>query len=489
MNKLFYFLSKNKWIILILLLATLLRFFHLDYQSLWLDEVLTMNSANPNLNLEEFYDHVLFWEYIPHFYFLICKALTFVFGYTVFVVRAVSAFFGVAAVFSIYKLGSLLYNKKTGNIAALFLSVNYLHLFYSQEARPYSILIFFTVISFYFLVKFIKKPSYKNAILHGVMAAFVIHSHFFGLLTVFSQYIILLLFFFIVSNNQKLIYFKKAALGFCIFVLLLLPLIEPFIRMAKIDSFWLEQPNGESLSIIIKTFFGNSEWVLLMVYILIGYFVFVLFKQKGTYSSFNQIVSNKKIFAFFILFPWILISFFIPFIRSYIDVSMVIPRYFVNTIPAVILILAFAISAINTKLLKRTVVVLFVVFSLFNLFLEKKYYTTISKTQLKEITSEINDKNLNNAIIVTYYGWIYNYFFKDNPNQKIEYSDLHNYIEGLKTNKYKLEPFWYSDFNYRPFTISDEEKAYLELNFTLEENINYFDTWAHYYVPKKSTVD
>ena len=39
--------KSNKWIILILIVATILRLYNIDYQSLWMDEIYTLNVASP----------------------------------------------------------------------------------------------------------------------------------------------------------------------------------------------------------------------------------------------------------------------------------------------------------------------------------------------------------------------------------------------------------------------------------------------------------
>ena len=52
-----------------LLLATILRLYHLDFQSLWMDELYTMNVSNPKLSWLEFHKQMLKREGFPHLYF------------------------------------------------------------------------------------------------------------------------------------------------------------------------------------------------------------------------------------------------------------------------------------------------------------------------------------------------------------------------------------------------------------------------------------
>ncbi|MBC8883667.1 glycosyltransferase family 39 protein [Flavobacterium piscinae] len=79
-----------------------------------------MNDANPKLTFKEFYDGILFWEYIPHMYFYLVRILFELFGYTTLVARVFSAIIGVLGVYSMYLLAKEIFNKKVGLVAADF---------------------------------------------------------------------------------------------------------------------------------------------------------------------------------------------------------------------------------------------------------------------------------------------------------------------------------------------------------------------------------
>ena len=63
---------KNNYVLtIVLLIAAMLRFYHIDYQSVWLDEVHTLNEANPSLSLPELYNAVLQSDPHPPLYFIL----------------------------------------------------------------------------------------------------------------------------------------------------------------------------------------------------------------------------------------------------------------------------------------------------------------------------------------------------------------------------------------------------------------------------------
>ena len=62
-------IKENYLLITILVFAAILRFYHIDFQSIWLDEIHTMNEANPNVGFFDLYDIIMAGEQMPPLYF------------------------------------------------------------------------------------------------------------------------------------------------------------------------------------------------------------------------------------------------------------------------------------------------------------------------------------------------------------------------------------------------------------------------------------
>ncbi len=86
-------------------------------------------------------------------YFLVQRLFWPLVGRSAFMLRFLSAAFGLLAIVFTYKLGQALFSCATGIVGALFTALLMLHLQYSQIARPYTLLAMFALASAYFLVR------------------------------------------------------------------------------------------------------------------------------------------------------------------------------------------------------------------------------------------------------------------------------------------------------------------------------------------------
>lgn len=483
MEKVISWIKKNSILIGILFLASILRFYHINYQSIWLDEIHTMIETDPKLPFSNFIDLLLFREQLQHLYFIIVRFLNVIFGYDPLTARCFSAFLGVLGVYAVYLLGKVLYSKRLGYILALLLTVNYFHIWYSQEARPYSFFFLFTVLSFYKLIQFIKKPSTRSAIYYGIFTALMLYGHFFALFILFAQGIILLYFLIKKPKEERKKFFIQCLLfGITTFVLWI-PSIKVFLLVANLKSFWMQPPTLDVYTQLLKEFFGHAEMVLFIVTAMSIYYMFKVFNQKDS----KNILNNKYLFSAIIILPWLVIGLLFPLIRSYTSLPMIISRYFIGILPAVLLIVAIGINAIKNKLIIGMVLITLVAFSLTDIIFVKDYYFKVSKTQYREMAQEIINKNPNKDKIVSAWGWHYGYFLNNEKNQVIE-KPLQKYVEELMLNPDLAESFWYVDAQYNKYEISKETEDFLANNFNTQENLELYDTWAKHYVKKNNNI-
>lgn len=478
--------KQNYWLVIILFVAAVLRFYKADFQSLWLDETLTMKDSDPSLTLKQFYDGIMFWEFIPHLYYFILKYVFSIFGYTSLVARIYSGIIGIVGVYSVYLLGKELISKRGGLLAAALMSVNIFHIMHSQEIRPYGLLLLFTVLSFYRLSIYLKNPIRKNAIYYGLFAGLIIHAHFFGFITIFSQCAILLFFFILCNKEKKKSFFINSLIAGITLIITIIPIFQPIMRVSGITSFWLQRPGNEPFTSLFREFFGNAESVLFLINLLVIFFAINLFKQKIKNYSYNEIVSNRIIFTFIILSFWLSISMIIPILRTYLDVPMILSRYFINLIPVLIIAIAFGLDLLKNSIARYTVIILFVIASLIDIIVVKDYYNTVTKTQFRELSETIKKRNKDKSKIVSFWHWNFSYYFHDDPETKVVGSTLEDFVEKLKNGTQPQEAFWYADANSRVYTLSPENEAYLLENYTQRGNLEYFDAWAKYYVPKNA---
>ncbi|MBW3020010.1 glycosyltransferase family 39 protein, partial [Candidatus Woesearchaeota archaeon] len=136
----------NKVLLLILLLSFLLRVWGIN-EPIWVDEAISLNYAQQplmkgiELTLNDV--HLPIHNIMLHFWP----------GDSLISARMLSVLFGVLTVFMIYLIAKELFDEKTGLIASFLYSLSTLAIYYSQEARVYSLLTFAVCLSMYFLIK------------------------------------------------------------------------------------------------------------------------------------------------------------------------------------------------------------------------------------------------------------------------------------------------------------------------------------------------
>ena len=136
----------------ILAFGLFLRFFMLSNQSLWFDEGVTLKLSN-NLNLFDNITHFLALtkgdRFQPLYYWLM-PYWRFLFGDSEFALRSLSALLGSATVILLSLTALRLYGKTYALWVALIATFSAFGVFYSQDARPYALLIFIATLQLYF---------------------------------------------------------------------------------------------------------------------------------------------------------------------------------------------------------------------------------------------------------------------------------------------------------------------------------------------------
>ena len=481
MNKVLNFVKENKFLVVILLIATILRFYKINLQSLWMDEIYTMNITNPDNSFGTIVTEVNNREGFPYLYFLLLKILHTIFGYSAIVTRGLSAFFGILSVYAISKLGEKLYSKKAGLFAALILAFSEYGILISQEARPYSFYVFGVIVSFYALITFLKLPNKRNAIRYGLLAGLLLNVNFFGLFNLFTQFILVVIYLLLTEESKRIDFIKKCLLIATITVVLFLPNIYKLSTLFGVVAAWIPSPTNESLTILLKEFLGNSESTLFFFTPILMYFLITVFKKENNQVNNEEIINDKEIFSFTILFAWVFIFVFIILLNSYLNASLLIPRYFTSILPAIALIIGIGIAMIKSSVVRTIFSFGLITLMIFNLFVVRGHYRGTSKTQFREASQIIIDKNKTKEPVYTSLKYWYDYYLKDNFTL-IEKPNLETIINEMIANPSLIKPFWYTDAHGRPFTLSDNAQQFVNSNFYVDESFDGFDAWTKHFI-------
>lgn len=145
--------KKMIWAIIIFGLA--LRLISLN-QSLWLDEAIN-TLAVQNYNFFDLITKYARADFHPPGWFIILWTWTKIFGYSEIAVRLPSVIFGTITILIVYLICRKLFSQKLALIAALLLSVNPLHIYYSQEGRMYAFAALAVSVNILLLIKLYKE--------------------------------------------------------------------------------------------------------------------------------------------------------------------------------------------------------------------------------------------------------------------------------------------------------------------------------------------
>ncbi len=118
-------------------LALAIRFSTLSLQSFWLDEAYTEHLVH--LGFGAMLSAIPKSESTPPLYYVIAWGQTHVFGYSEFALRSVSALAGAATAAVVYALAARVSGMRAAVIAGLLVTVSPLMVWFSQEARAYSL--------------------------------------------------------------------------------------------------------------------------------------------------------------------------------------------------------------------------------------------------------------------------------------------------------------------------------------------------------------
>src|SRR6266478_3033376 len=112
--------SKNELILLaILSLGLFLRIYHLSNESIWFDEAFSIMIAKLSL-----LQVALERDNNPPLHFILLHYWINLFGNSEFATRFLSVMFGFFAIFMIYKVGTLIFDKEVGVLSSLILGLS-----------------------------------------------------------------------------------------------------------------------------------------------------------------------------------------------------------------------------------------------------------------------------------------------------------------------------------------------------------------------------
>jgi mannosyltransferase len=186
--------SRGRWLGLglIILLGFGLRLHQLDRQSLWWDEIATLNRAV--IPFEELVANLLAKTDQVPLYFLLMRLWTLA-GTGELVLRFFSVIWGVLSIALIFRIGRQIAGLVVGLAAAFLLAISPFHIWYSQEARTYSLLLFLILLAHWFLFRLLCHGRLQDWLGYTLCLVSALFSHYFTVMVLVAHYLFFALHF------------------------------------------------------------------------------------------------------------------------------------------------------------------------------------------------------------------------------------------------------------------------------------------------------
>jgi uncharacterized membrane protein len=476
-------------LLIILVTAFVLRFWHLTFQSLWLDELHTMNEADPSIPWGDLWNYLKCCDQHPPLFFILERFLFLLFGHNETVARSLTASAGVVSVWVMYLLGKELLNKNLGLIVAALTCVNYYDIYYSQEARDYILVFLFSALSYLYFIRLVRGLRRKDIWPYVLCTLLMMYSHYYGLFIVCSQFVIA----FILMLSEK----EKRKTWLTVFGISGLAILVgfapwlPFLRsMSQIKSFWISDISTRFYIIFFRTYFGGSDNLILLLYgLLIFYTLCVLIKGKWKLSTLK---SDPLPLSFLVVVLSVLITYLVPYLRSLYVVPMLFDRYTIVVLPLFLLVIAYGIELIRYSAIKYLMLAVLLFMSLKDIVVDKKFYSEVHKTQFRELTAFItSDTTTVYPVLNDRTSWQHQYYLNAFGYKGSVFAgkraDVIDSFLVKSSPKYDVKGFWLMNAHAGPppetFLDSNLKKS-LDSVFVKKREIRLYDAWAQLYERK-----
>ena len=421
------FLSKKNNVlifsVLFILIGIFLRTYQLNFDSYWLDEMISYWVADPNIPFKDTLarrDHI---EQTPVLFDLILKKYLEFFSYEPEVGRHVPLFFGIL---SIPLLGILSYqiSKNNSYLLTIFLtSINVYLISYSQETRPYSFIFFLSIINLIFYYKIISEnlTFFKKIfffILFIFFSVLAFSSHPFTLIILFSQILNSIYFFILFKKKNYLFFFS---IPFILLFYLLFNLNYIIAQLSFSEFFLAHESWKFYYNYYFSRFFGSR--IMGLIYLSTLIYLIIIFRKK-IFLTFN----NYLLLIFILLFSYI-----IPLVYSYIKTPVLTDRYIIFVLIPILILIPSLIYEIKKIKIRVFIFIFILAPTIVNNFMEIKDRVP-AKPEFKKFLSSIEKSGITNLTV-------------NAPKRELKL--VENYIQTLKEFKNQ---------NYTIFNINEVSK-------------------------------
>lgn len=350
-------------LIVILLLGTGLRLYHLGYEDFWVDEIYTIQTAQIPLSTISIsqleprdFLHFVYDSLIMHFWIKL--------GTNPWTVRLFSALVGIVSIFLVYLIGKKLFDPGIGLLSALFLALSSYHIYYSQEACAYAVQVLLVLGMVYYFISGFLDNKLSSWIIFTIFTVFGIAVREFTILTwvALTIYAVVSITILHRKPNHFGLWLGSQVL---IIIACIIGLYLYFTRLGAVAyGDWILQPTLHDLGVMFNYFtLGWVYWTLpnILLATIVPLCIFLLLfsilnlqKSETVKVSFDRNFGPMLCWSLFAipLLLFYMISFKKPIFISY--------RYLIIILPFFYLLVAYGISKISRFSLRYFAIIIII---------------------------------------------------------------------------------------------------------------------------------
>ena len=240
------------FLLAIVVFAIVLRFYDISAKDVWCDEANSVIIAelNPSGIITR-----MSHDASPPLYYLLLHSWMYAFGETELALRSLSVLFGMMLIIALYFIGKRIFSEKVGLYAALIASVAPIHIMYSQQIRMYTLLSLLSLLSMYYLLRFIQEKKISFLAGYGIFTILSLFTHNYGLFLLPAQALLIL---FFLRQRQMILwwFFSVVCIGavFALWIPSLSGQISGALKTGWRDEYWNLYGFGGSLFMSVASF-------------------------------------------------------------------------------------------------------------------------------------------------------------------------------------------------------------------------------------------
>jgi|GEM_PF-1200941 len=455
----------------LMIIGAALRLYKITAMGLWLDELHSMNGADPDKTLREVYEYAKS-DQPPVLFFMLNKWLRLL-PFNDFYGRLLTALFGIAGIAGAFFLGKEYKDERLGLITAFITTFNYFHIDFSREIRFYPIVFLFSSLSYLFFLRSVRENGWRNFVAYAIFTGLLLNTHYFGLVVFASQCIIFIGILIWYKRTTKLI--VSGLISGAVAALSISHWLPMIFADLQITEFHVQPVPFYFPIVFIWVYFKDIVTCLIVTALGFLYLRKVVSDIRAKDFSIEQ----------FIIIGWLGIGFLIPLLYSVLRIPLLTFKYSVITLPALFLMIGTGFLTIRNNVLKTAILTTWILALFINMAFLKKMYDRPYE-YWRDAAVQIMRESRDNQVIFGKLAWYNAYYFKTlHYDQHLPEDQRFCDFTGLMN---KADAVWILvHTRYPDEGLSTEQQKQLDEQFVFVKQIEFNEAYAKLYERKSAT--